>query len=97
MPAGRGQSCGSGSGGGRSSIQEKLMVGGEKDQEEETRRDQKTQSDMIFLVTSQKSYQSPASVLEAPSLWSQPTADQDPTYSPLYRLLSGLYLALPLS
>ena len=60
MPAGRGQSCGSGSGGGRNSIQEKLMVGGEKDQEEGTRRDQKTQSDMIFLVTSHKSYQFPS-------------------------------------
>lgn len=64
----------------------------EKAQEEGTRRDQKTRSDMIFLFTKHNSIHSPASVLVRDS----PLLTRMPTYSPLYRLLSELYLALPL-
>lgn len=55
MPAGQGCAY-NGSSGGRTNIEEKLKTVGEKDQEEGTRRDQKTQSDMTFLFTNHKFY-----------------------------------------
>lgn len=68
-------------------------MAGEKDQQEGTRRDQKTQ----FSYSRTRNSTVPQQVsLSAPVFGDSPLLTKTPTYSPLYHLLSELYLALPL-